>query len=155
MLFFTNFWITHPCLWKICRKGDPCLENLGPKDPPIWAAHTRTVNMLCTLPPQGTYSRQCLSQYVEGHSMYRLHVSLVSFVDVISMNLDDMQLWLFLAFFCKSRKVWLYLAFFIPKLFGFFWLFFFTYLASSMRNHLPTLVICFQKIGRRRSKLGM
>ena len=48
LLFFANFWITHPCLWKICRKRDPCLENLGPKNPPIWAAHTRTLNMLCT-----------------------------------------------------------------------------------------------------------
>ena len=53
LLFFTNFWITHPCLWKICRKRDPCLENLGPKNPPIWAAHTRTLNMLCTPPPGG------------------------------------------------------------------------------------------------------
>ena len=53
LLFFANFWITHPCLWKICRKRDPCLENLGPKNPPIWAAHTRTLNMLCTPPPPG------------------------------------------------------------------------------------------------------
>ena len=53
LLFFANFWITHPCLWKICRKRDPCLENLGPKNPPIWAAHTRTLDMLCTPPPPG------------------------------------------------------------------------------------------------------
>ena len=52
LLFVANFWITHPCLWKICRKKDPCLENLGPKNPPLWAAHTRTLNMLCT-PPRG------------------------------------------------------------------------------------------------------
>ena len=51
LLFFANFWITHPCLRKIYRKRDPCLENLGPKNPPIWAAHTRTLNMLCTPPP--------------------------------------------------------------------------------------------------------
>ena len=51
LLFFANFRITYPCLWKICRKRDPCLENLGPKNPPIWAAHTRTLNMLCT--PRG------------------------------------------------------------------------------------------------------
>ena len=50
LLFFAKFWITHPCLWKICRKRDPCLENLGHKNPPIWAAHTRTLNMLCTPP---------------------------------------------------------------------------------------------------------
>ena len=50
LLFFANFWITQPCLRKICRKRDPCLENLGPKNPPIWAAHTRTLNMLCTPP---------------------------------------------------------------------------------------------------------
>ena len=29
-LFFANFWITHPSLWKICRKGDP-QRILGPK----------------------------------------------------------------------------------------------------------------------------
>ena len=53
LLFFANFWITHPCLRKICRKRDPCLENLGPKSPPLWAAHTHTLNMLCTpLGPQ-------------------------------------------------------------------------------------------------------
>ena len=57
LLFFANFWITHPCLWKICRKRDPCLENLGPKNPPIWAAHTRTLNMLCT-PPPGVFNFQ-------------------------------------------------------------------------------------------------
>ena len=50
LLFFANFLITHPCLWKICRKRDPCLGNLGPKNPPIWAAHTSTLNMLCTPP---------------------------------------------------------------------------------------------------------
>ena len=33
LLFFANFWITHPCLWKICRKRDPCLENLGTQKP--------------------------------------------------------------------------------------------------------------------------
>ena len=49
-LFSANFWITHPCLWKICQKRDPCLQNFGPKNPPIWAAHTRTLNMLCTPP---------------------------------------------------------------------------------------------------------
>ena len=35
-LFFANFWITHPCLWKICRKRDPCLENFGPNTHPYW-----------------------------------------------------------------------------------------------------------------------
>ena len=46
-LFFAKFWITHPCLWKICRKRDPCLENLGPKTHPygrhIPAPSTATV----------------------------------------------------------------------------------------------------------------
>ena len=59
LLFFANFLITHPCLWKICRKRDPSLENLGPKNPPIWAAHTRTLNMLCT-PPPGGFQRSIL-----------------------------------------------------------------------------------------------
>ena len=77
LLFFANFWITHPRLWKICRKRNPCLENLGSKNPPIWASHTRTLNMLCTPPglsavaaprgdwgglvPSSTKSRQKLS----------------------------------------------------------------------------------------------
>ena len=46
-LFFAHVQITHPCLWKICRKRDPCLEKFGLKNPTIWAAHTRTLNMLC------------------------------------------------------------------------------------------------------------
>ena len=28
------------------REKDPCLENFGTRKPPIWAAHTRTINML-------------------------------------------------------------------------------------------------------------
>ena len=59
LLFFANFWMTHPCLRKICRKKDPFLENLGPKNPPIWAAHTRTLNMLCTPPPGLSYLLRC------------------------------------------------------------------------------------------------
>ena len=49
LLFFVNFWITHPCLRKICRKRDPCLENLGPKNPPIWR-HI-PVPSTCYVPP--------------------------------------------------------------------------------------------------------
>ena len=40
-------------------KKDPCLENFWPKNPPIWAAHTRTFNMLCT-PPPGVRSWQLI-----------------------------------------------------------------------------------------------
>ena len=29
--FSANFWKAHPCLRKISRKRDPCLENFGPK----------------------------------------------------------------------------------------------------------------------------
>ena len=32
-------------------KRDPCQGIFWPKNPPIWAAHTRTLNMLCTPPP--------------------------------------------------------------------------------------------------------
>ena len=46
---------THPCLKKICRKRIPCLENFGPKNPPIWAAYTLTFNMLC-YPPGGCHA---------------------------------------------------------------------------------------------------
>ena len=48
---FLNIWTIHPCLWKVCQKRDPFLENFGPKNPPIWAAHTRILNMLCYPPP--------------------------------------------------------------------------------------------------------
>ena len=48
---FANSWKNHPYLRKICRKRDPCLENFWPKNPPIWVAHTRTLNMLCYPPP--------------------------------------------------------------------------------------------------------
>ena len=51
LTIFANFSKTHPCLRKICQKRDPCLENFGPKNPPIWVAHTRTLNMLCYYPP--------------------------------------------------------------------------------------------------------
>ena len=44
--FHPNFWKTHPYFREICKR-DPCLENFAPRYPPIWAAHTRTLNMLC------------------------------------------------------------------------------------------------------------
>ena len=37
MTIFHQFWTTHQCLRKICRKRDPCLENFGPQNPPICA----------------------------------------------------------------------------------------------------------------------
>ena len=33
LTIFANFWKAHPCLWKICRKRDPYLENFCPKNP--------------------------------------------------------------------------------------------------------------------------
>ena len=51
-LFFANSLVTHPCLWKICRKRYPCLENFEPENPPIWTAHTRNLNILRTPPPR-------------------------------------------------------------------------------------------------------
>ena len=51
--FLANFWITHPCLWNICRKRDPFLENFGSKTHP-YGRHIpvpSTLNMLCT--PRG------------------------------------------------------------------------------------------------------
>ena len=74
LLFFANFWITHPCLRKICRKRGPCLENLGPKNPPIWAAHTRTLNMLCT--PPRAFSRICFTRgLLRKSSNYSIYTS--------------------------------------------------------------------------------
>ena len=43
--------MSHPPIWEICWKWYPSLENLTAKNPPIWAAHTRTINMLSTPPP--------------------------------------------------------------------------------------------------------
>ena len=37
--------MSHPPIWEISRKCYPCLEYLTAKNPPIWAAHTRTSNM--------------------------------------------------------------------------------------------------------------
>ena len=73
LLFFTNFWITHPCLRKICRKRDPCLENLGPENPPIWAAHTRTLNILCTPPPGAHTTKMRVFTKSEGENDKKLH----------------------------------------------------------------------------------
>ena len=50
---FSHFWRfqpNRPMFIENLPKNDPCLENFGPKNPPIWAAHTRTINMLCTPP---------------------------------------------------------------------------------------------------------
>ena len=55
---FHQLWTTHPSLRKICRKRDPCL---GPENPPIRAAHTRTLNMLCN-PPGGVIEPQSLGK---------------------------------------------------------------------------------------------
>ena len=44
--------MSHPPIWEIWWKWHPCcLENLTAKNPPIWEAHTRTNNVLCTPPP--------------------------------------------------------------------------------------------------------
>ena len=63
LLFFANFWIIHPCLWKICRKMDPPLENLGPKNPPIWAAHTCT-HVMYPPPPPGDEASSKLTNII-------------------------------------------------------------------------------------------
>ena len=83
LLFFANFWIIHPRLWKICRKMDPCLENLGPKNPPIWAAHTRTLNqgapalpalnMLCT-PPGLHYKAIATQVFLRARCNFRISI---------------------------------------------------------------------------------
>ena len=49
LLLFTNFWITHRFLRKICRKKDPYLENLGPKTHP-YGRHI-PVPSTCYVPP--------------------------------------------------------------------------------------------------------
>ena len=46
---FANSLISHPCLWKICRKGDPCLENFSPKAHP-YGRHI-PVPSTCFVPP--------------------------------------------------------------------------------------------------------
>ena len=54
-----NYPFFAPCLRKICCKRDPRVENFGPRNPPIWAAHTSTLNMLCyRVPPLGA-DRRC------------------------------------------------------------------------------------------------
>ena len=46
---FANSLISHPCLWKICRKGDPCLENFSPKTHPY--GRRIPVPSTCFVPP--------------------------------------------------------------------------------------------------------
>ena len=57
-----TIWKTRQRLRKICRKGTLVFRILGPKSPLIWAAHTRTLDMLCYPPPPG--SRLCSSSSV-------------------------------------------------------------------------------------------
>ena len=90
--FFANFWKTHPCLRKICRKRGPCLENFGPKNPSIWAAHTRTIDMLCYPPPLP--SGKCHSEHLDcRYNKYELWLFLAH---VWSMHLKP---WIFMSSF--------------------------------------------------------
>ena len=60
---FAKLWVTHLCLWKICRKRNPYLENFGPKTygqdipvpstcyvPPPPGAHSLTESVLWFYP---------------------------------------------------------------------------------------------------------
>ena len=47
---FCQFLENPPMFKETLPKKDPCLENFELKNPSIWAAHTRTLNMLCYSP---------------------------------------------------------------------------------------------------------
>ena len=51
LTIFSQFLENPPMFKENVPKSDPCFENYGPKNPSIWAARTRTLNMLCH--PQG------------------------------------------------------------------------------------------------------
>ena len=62
---FGKFLDNPPMFMENLPKRDPCLENFGPKSPPIWAAHTRTLNMLCTPLPEPSQRMLFIREYRE------------------------------------------------------------------------------------------
>ena len=70
-LFFASFWITHPCLWKICRQKGPLFREFLPRNPSIWAAHTRTLNMLCTPPPRDLPAKRLIQYWFSPSEQVR------------------------------------------------------------------------------------
>ena len=54
--FFCQFLDNPPLLKENLPKTGPLFREFGAQNPPIWAAHTRTLNMLCT--PSGYVSDQ-------------------------------------------------------------------------------------------------
>ena len=60
---------------------DPYLENVGPKNQPIWAAHTRTFKMLCTSPQEANLAVQRgtaesllkISYFMDIYSKHSVH----------------------------------------------------------------------------------
>ena len=59
--FLAHFGQTHQHLGKSVKK-DPCLEDSGPKNPPILAAHTCTHKMLCTPSVLHNFGLYCIYQ---------------------------------------------------------------------------------------------
>ena len=51
LAIFRQFLDNPPMFMKNLQKNGPLFREFFPKNPPIWAAHTRTLNMLCTPPP--------------------------------------------------------------------------------------------------------
>ena len=54
--YFANFWKSHSCFKENLPKRGPLFREFRTKNPPIWAAHTRTLNILCYPPPGGAFS---------------------------------------------------------------------------------------------------
>ena len=55
LYFFTNFSITHPCLWKICRKKGPLFREFGAQKPThMGGTYPYPQHVMYPPPPGGT-----------------------------------------------------------------------------------------------------
>ena len=53
LAIFCQFLENPPMFKENLPKRGPLFREFGPKNPPIWVVHTRTLNMLCYPPPPG------------------------------------------------------------------------------------------------------
>ena len=51
--YFRQFLVKPPLFKENLPKKGPLFREFGAQKPPIWVAHTRTLNILCTPPPPG------------------------------------------------------------------------------------------------------
>ena len=62
LAIFRQFLDKPPIFMENLPKRGPLFREFCPQNPPIWAAHTRTLNMLCTPPSRGPNRRTSLME---------------------------------------------------------------------------------------------